>query len=310
MLVLALAMSALAVPTSALASDPDGNPYMSNLAGRPICGYADGSVSGCDVPQYETTCSGIGYANLGGKMALITAGHCQPRVNSSDVRCTINTLGDNLQSGASAATYGPTTSVIGYWGTDYGLDLDGSCEHDVGVIWLYQGNWPAYRNRVIHGDPAAGEYWTITRPDTPLSWDCSLSMGRYGYQSYEYHIGDGTPARFGIATYGFYGGDSAGPCTFKTIEPLHAKPGQGANCTATVRTGCATDSGTPWILDGHLDAPWAVSSGPWTSGSYAYIYITPLYEGMNDLNSYFTSHYPYSGAHWCTSADCGGIGGQ
>jgi len=206
-----------------------------------------------------------------------------------------NRLREHLKSGTSFYLYGPNASKIGYWGGDYG-----GCAYDVGVIWLYEGNWPTYRNRIIHGDPAAGEYWTVTRPDIPSSWGCGISLPRTGYQSYEYHVGDGTPYRVGSAT-GFYTGTSSGPCTFVTNLRTHDAPGG----------GFYTDSGTPWILDGHTDAPWAVSTGKYSPPPYDfwYLYITPLYYGMNAMNTYWSGIGNHVGAHLCTSSDCGGIGG-
>ncbi len=283
--VLTFLVIALAAPTTTLASDPDGNPFNSNtLAGRPICGTAANNVAGCDQLD-ETACLGVAYAAVDGKMALLTAAHCRP-------------YPQGYVCGVTCWLTGPNGSVIGFWGDNYGSMFS----DDLAVIWLFQGNWPTARNRVYRGTYTGDNWWTVTsNPASALG--CSnmgsgVPWGRTTYDNWVYQWTDTTTFRTGTITGFLNVPDANGRCTVKTDLLYHG--------------ACCIDSGSPFVLccnaQGFTSTVFGVTSGRTVPGDY--LFVTPLYQGIVDLNNYMVTYgSTHTGAWLCQTSDCGGIGG-
>ena len=295
--VTALAISAsmaaflLVTPESVFAAnqtDPDGNVYASNLAGRPITGYsANGQCSpNCPLQwdglsqQYISTagsCHGIAYGNYAGTIVLLTAYHCRG-----------NSTFDNK------FVYGPNGSKIGYWQPDTCAGTNDCAKNrDLAVIILYDGNWPAYRNRIIAGDPAQGQYWTVTA-DPSSAYSCGnlndgSEWGDVVLQAFQRSAGTVLVPRTGTLTnmFEYDGGTLPNHCLVQTSLTWQ---GNGTGNSTDYR-----DSATPWRLNSVSNSVHFFTTGRTDPGYY--LYVSPLYDGLDVLDRAV-------GFHLCHSSSC------
>jgi hypothetical protein len=283
---MALVLGALTAPSPALADT-----YTGNLAGRPISGKATQGTDFSDpnVNSGTSGCAGLAYADVNGKMALLTAGHCMGDTHAK----RLEAVGKTVKS--------PVGTTLGEWGPLVN-NID---NHDLGYIKLYEGNWPSVRNQVYRGAVPGDDWWTITAMPG-LDLKCSDLEDEFGldiYQNYQYEIWPNpttTPYRTGVMT-GYVDPVDNGHCTVATSLQIHGF--------------CCIDSGTPWVLQGATNTVFGIGTGRWCVGCdvetdpTVKIQLTPLYKGINNLNEYWVAHGQNIGAWLCQTATCGGIGG-
>jgi hypothetical protein len=291
---LALAMNAggLSAPSAVFAAnptDPDGI-----LAGRPINGYSWNS--GDAASQWQSAlnggCScyvtgigtghGIAYAKVGGYIVLLYPWHGRADVSFD-----------------GKYVYGPNYSKIGYWMSDRCFNGDCASSHDLAVIVLYQGNWPATINHVYRGSQCCGDppYWTITS-DIGTLYSCANVASEWGNlmaQNYQQDVGTFWTYRLGTLTR-FYSYTNSTHCTVQTDLVWH---------NPLVQPWPYRDSGTPWVdpvINDHT-VSFINSGASYVSGDSNYrLWTTPRYDGMHLLYQYWQSLG--SNAFLCKTATC------
>lgn len=301
----------LTSPASTYAADPDGNPYVGNLAGQPICGNAANNIPGtsgwCNSNLNSTACPGIAYAAVNNKMALLTAWHCRPEAyKSPGIVCHV---APPVGVGP-CDVYGPNGSIIGFWGNNYDTE-----HHDFSLIWLYQGNWPANRNRIARGDYSPNNpYWEMTaNPTAVLGCDNhwgpgdDIQAGRTTYQNWQYEVGDETLFRTGTIT-GAFGSFPADSCHIKTSLIYH----EGLGLCGDNPSNQCIDSGTPFVLCCNAEG-WTHTLYGWASlqdASDGKLVLVTAYDAIYDLNNWMVTYgSAHTGAWICQTPTCGGVGG-
>lgn len=285
-------------------TDPDGNLYTGSLAGKPINGTSHDSVGaplqwvpavngGCGCYQLGIgTGNGIVYARVDGYIALLYPWH-----------------GRSDSSYDFKYVYGPTNSKIGYWYPNV-CDITCGSDHDLAVIILYQGNWPAHLNRVYLQD--ASHYWSITTEPSTVGSCGNLSGGTEWGDVVQQEWNDIVVEPNNAPRTGTIPGPVPPQTTSGFVSYTSQAQGQ-TECAVwtdlnwhndTYTEGCSCpyrDSGSPWRLNKDLTSLWGLSSGAiWITGwSNRRLYVTPLYNG---LQVYKDS--PGHSIHLCHDASC------
>lgn len=306
-LVLVLGGIGLSRPSTALAftnpSDPDGNPYTVNLAGRPVNGFTYNDVNApwqwaCNDGWLHGwgTAHGIAYGKVGSQLVLFYPYHARASAcfNGYDV-------------------FGPNNSIIGYYGADICYNGDCASYHDLSVIYLYQGNWPTSLNRIYRGSQADGSspYWLITDPESP-----DLSCPGYADQSDPLGFGDEVAQNFqrDLSTYWSFRDAIATGWNFYEQHTGYVKCGIQTNLQwhnsphlcppEDAATACPyRDSGAPWV---DMEAPYAHTIAGITTGrdGNGYLFFTPIYEGIKAI--YHREQQLGTTAFFCKTSDCSG----
>jgi hypothetical protein len=263
----------LSNPKAVLAAnpaDPDGNLYTGSLAGKPINGTSYDSSGaplqwipptngGCGCYQLgHGTGHGVVYANVDGYVALLYPWHARadPSFDGKFV-------------------YGPNNSKIGYWYPNV-CDITCASDHDIAVIILYQGNWPANLNRVYLQD--ASHYWSITTEPATVGSCGNINGGtEWGdvvQQEFNYIVAPPNlaPRTTTLVSMWSYTAKTNGQtiCTVKTDLMWH----NGVEPPYPVR-----DSGAPRRLNKDLTSLWGITTGTDLYPTFR-LTVSPLYNGL------------------------------
>jgi hypothetical protein len=287
-------------PTSVAAfsntADPDGNPWTASLAGRPVNGFSYNSDAPGTRPKVfdSTDCTyktnygmghGIMYGKINNNIVLYYPWH---GMNHS---CAINKY-----------VYGPNGSIIGaFWGMG---DANGSVcvttwgcsgsDHDLGVIRLFDGNWPSNLNQIYRGEATGENWWTITQgPYYGLR--CAIADTETGltiYQNYQKTYATNTIYRTG--TNGTRIGDNYDCDVTTTIDSTDK------GCTETATVHCERSSGTPFISAYN---PATISGFASYKNGNEDLVINPFYEGLKAIDGWWDQQYG-SYATICTNSGC------
>ena len=306
-----------ATPNATLAAnpaDPDGNVYTENLAGRPLNGYSYDVTPSCEsnpsaclssasggtrqwwpsVSNYiygVGTGHGITYANVGGLVALLYPYH-----------------GRTDSSYDGKKVYGPNDSAIGYWQTQSSLTYNGNTaqQHDLAVIILYQGNWPASLNQVYRGNVTGNDFWTITE-NTSIATSCTQD-GSNNSDTLLSLIGDGRTVYQNGPQFSYL---SSEPFRTGALDGVSWNVGGCVvRVTLTDASDAYRDSGTSFVLccnaQNYVHTVWAFASLRDTSVGPPYpLVVTPLYEGLHVLYQKYQALGSTAGL--CKTATCGGL---
>jgi len=212
--------------------------------------------------------------------------------------------GMNHECAINKYVYGPNGSIIGaFWGMG---DANGSVcvatygcsgsDHDLGVIRLFDGNWPAVLNRIYRGDVAGSDFWYVTQgPYYGLR--CSniedanvlLTGVQQGYQD---TTSSTLPYRSGIIQ-GRLGDNYQCDVTTSITSTDWG-------CTESATVHCKRSSGTPFAWEGNLNTISGFASWRTTTGK---LVINPFYDGIRAIDAWWDQQYQ-SYAKVCTNADC------
>jgi hypothetical protein len=222
----------------------------------------------------STSCQGLAYGRAGGQLVLFTAAHCQG--------------GTDAQRRAVSGTnvIGPNGQALGFW-TYQGAGWD----HDLTYIVLYSGMHPSALNQVFHGTGVSPGYWTITRnPSAALS--CA-SLGS------ETPWGTGVSHNFQptvTSNFIYTGGVITGFAYHPDSQHCLVQTNIGWNGPTD------KDSGSSFILSGYTNTVFGIATSQ-DDTSLHRLQLNPLYEGLNDLNTYWAAQN-HTGAWLCQTASC------
>jgi hypothetical protein len=276
-------------------ADPDGNPYVGDLAGRPLNGYSYDFAS--DPTQWINGDNGWNYYSGSGTGHVISYARY-----AGNIVALYPWHGRNDPSFDGKYVYGPNGSKIGYWLSD--ICSGGACgsNRDLAVIMLYQGNWPASKNKIVAGDPAQNQYWTITA-DPSSAYACGnlvdgSEWGDTVKQAFQLDINTTSLPRTGALGNSFfsYVTGVSGHCTVRTNLLWHNVTN---HCPPQPNSQCPyRDSGSQYQLsvqNTSIQFFTTVYDENWN------LAITPLYDGLSILNSAASGQ---GGAHLCHDASC------
>jgi hypothetical protein len=283
-LVLMLSAIGLSAPSLVFATnpaDPDGNVYGGDLAGRPLNGYS-ANTAGAPL-QWQPLVNGGCGCYIGG----IGSGHVISYAKyNGNIVALYPWHGRDDPTFDGKEVYGPNGSKIGYWYTDVCNGADCASNRDLAIIILYQGNWPPTKNKIVAGDPALNQYWTVTA-DPTSTYACGNlnSNNQWGgavFQAFQRTISTTlTPRQGALARmYEYDGGTPPNHCLVETNLFWQAP---------------YRDSGTPWRMTAisntvHFFATFA------TPGT-GLLDLTPLYDGLHILSV-------IGSGHLCHDASC------
>jgi hypothetical protein len=213
-------------------------------------------------------CQGTAYGRVNGEMVIFTAWHCME--------------GAGQLPGDAVKFYDGRT--LGWWGRD-AL----GAQHDLAYVRLASGMIPTSgRNRVYQGrSEGADQWWTITR--MPSIGCVAMATGDYWNRATwaNYHSSMGDTRLFSVGkTVRMFSQAATDRCTVLTTNPWH---GDGSR-----------DSGTSVMM---IDQPGTVW-GMMTARSGSQLIATPMKDGLDDINWFYTHNGYTKGAYLCQTSLC------
>jgi hypothetical protein len=260
------------------------------MPGRVLRNFNDGNSSACRATA---------YARVDGNLSLIVPNHCKDAFNE--------------QPYAAAYTNGGV--AIGWWGVPGASWQDNDLTYitlDVNSVYYpTSGRNKVYRGDVTNNGLTSDDYWYITT--NPTSSDgCAGFPAGGAYPDSSYRMWQSTMAStldyefaesldgWGVTGLEFHGDGCYVFTKFTTKASI--------NCC---------DSGTPIIrwsdkttingfMTGYNDVRTTVNEGTKvnTVGGVRALFFDPLYEGLDDLNTYMVAHSLQQGAWLCQTSAC------
>lgn len=254
------------------------------LAGRPI--RDDGQ---------EMQCQGLAYARVGGVIVLLTADHCRKYSDTPGGTAYYHNLNQGVRTNGDV--------VIGAWGPGKNDGGASWANNDLTFIILFNPYIPAAGlNQVYRGDVTGNGYtgddnWNITTNPGPADGCAGFPAGGAfpdtSYHNFQATKTSTTKYRSGhvIAFVDAQGGQwSYDPnlpndtCNLQTDFSVHS-------------TG--VDSGSPFIRYSDQTTVNGIATGQWGGK----LFFNPLYEGLNDMNTYYVAQNG-TGAWLCQTSTC------
>lgn len=237
------------------------------LAGRPI--RDDGQ---------EMQCQGVAYARVGGAIVLLTANHCRNYADTPGGQVYYHHLNAGVRTNGDV--------LIGFWGPGTGDGGETWADNDLAFIILIDPYIPANsRNQVYRGAVAGNDWWTITTNPTAADGCSDYPKGGAWpdttYQNFQITKNGVVPYRTGSVTGKVNVNDG---CLLVTNLAVHAQ---------------GVDSGSPFIAFSDQ----TTVSGLATDQVNGKLRFNSLYEGLNDLNTFYVN-LNGTGAWLCQTSTC------
>lgn len=263
LVIVMLLISTLATAPPVLAS------ATTNLAGRPITGYAD------------EWCQGTAYGRVDGSIVLFTAAHCRPNGGAPG---SSNGVAVKNISGQTIGTFWETGGVSVY---------------DMAYIKLNAGFVPSNPNQIFAGDlgnNGTDNWWTITYKWGHSAFACPSIDSYFGsngtiYHNFQQYILYNEAARSGtiLGYWGAYNGTAA-YCQVRISQTRHVG---------------YKDSGSSFIITAFNGAVAGVGTAYCSAGCAAEnIIITPWRAAITTLGDYWDNHGTMQGAWFCINTAC------
>jgi hypothetical protein len=236
------------------------------LAGRPIRDDGIGDQ-----------CRGLAYARVGGWISLLTAHHCP--------------YGLGEQAGDVVYTNGNVR--IGVWGT---MDPTWTGNDLAYIILDWQFTPRTGANQVYRGEVPGNNWWNITTNPGPADGCAGFPAGGAfpdtTYHNYQATKTSTTAYRTG-KVIAFVNGTGQQSATDPNM------PGDTCNLQTDLAKHSGPDSGSPFIRYSDQTTVNGIASGHWNGK----LYFNPLYEGLDDLNTYWVAQNG-TGAWLCQTSTC------